>query len=128
MIATAILEGCDIVEAEDYVRQLSLIFTGQSDYLETTSTYGGGAVNRLGWIKVKHFCPAWVGKTVDEFHDALVVSRTSKRHEVEMCYYEFIRGEIPRSHEERLSKDQLRIAEMIWANRSNNHTSLEDYD
>lgn len=110
MISVSILEDIDVIQSTDYVRQLSLTFEGQSDYLATTATYGGGAINRLGWIPAKYFCPFWVGKTVKEFRSRM---EATGRHSSEVCDYEFIRGDIPKSHLEKLTKKQIEIAEMI---------------
>jgi hypothetical protein len=104
MISCAILEDNDLIEASDLVRQLSLVYSGQSDYLETSSTYGGGPVNRLGWIPAWIYCPAWVGKKVGDFKRRMP------------CNHEFLRGTVPEAHMERLSRDQMRIAKMGWRN------------
>lgn len=89
MKTVGILEPSDRIEAGDLVRQLALSYEGQSDYLATNATYGGGRINRLGWIAVGEFCPAWIGKTVGEFNRALRAS------------HEFVRGPVPKAHLER---------------------------
>jgi len=94
-----LLEESDTIRATDWIRQLSLIYTGQSDYLATSNTYGGSPMNRLGWIRVDHYCPFWVGKTVGEYNHAM---EGKDRHAVEKCQFEFIRGMIPKSHMESL--------------------------
>lgn len=99
MIAVGILEDHDTIDADDCVRQLSLIFTGQSDYLATTSTYGGSPINRLGWIRADTFCPFWVGKKVGDFRRAML---GRDRHATEVSDYEFVRGPVPKLHMERL--------------------------
>lgn len=96
MIAVHILERADVIQSTDFVRQLSLTYEGQSDYLAANATYGGGRINRLGWIPAKEVCPFWVGKTVGEFNDAM--AGFLGRHESEVAAYEFIRGPIPSSH------------------------------
>lgn len=118
MITVQILEDEDRILKEDFVRQLSLTFEGQSDYLATSSTYGGSAVNRLGWVPAKYHCPAWVGKTVGEFRKAVL---KLGRHSTETCNYEFIRGKIPANHLEKLTKSQLKIANMVWENQKDEH-------
>lgn len=90
-----LLEPDDTITADCFVRQLSLVFDGQSDYLSTKSTYGGSPLNRLGWIPAREFCPAWVGKTVGEFLKAM---NPDHRHASEKCGYEFVVGDLPRSH------------------------------
>ena len=91
------LEESDTIEATDWVRQLSLTYTGQSDYLETTSIYGGGRINRTGWMTAAEVCPYWVGRTVGEFNEG---ADFKHRHQSEVSAYEFIRGDIPVSHVE----------------------------
>ncbi len=112
MINIGLLEDQDVIKAEDLVRQLSLIYDGQSDYLATNATYGGSPMNRLGWIPAKMFCPAWVGKKVSEFRKAMM---GRDRHEVEMSDYEFVRGEVPKNHLEKLTKEELKIAQMFFS-------------
>lgn len=95
MIAVHILEHHDVIQETDYVRQLSLVFDGQSDSLITTNPYSGHRINRLGWILASEECPYWVGRTVGEYNDGM---QFDGRHDSELCRYEFIRGEIPDSH------------------------------
>lgn len=90
-----LLEDEDLIEASDYVRQLDLLYTGQSDYLATRSTYGGSPINHLKWIEVSRSCPAWVGKTVGEFRNVML--DTWRPHQ-EVPDYEFIRGTLPADH------------------------------
>lgn len=90
-----LLEDEDVIEAGDYVRQLSLIYTGQSDHLATTTTYGGFPINHLEWIEAHRAYPAWVGKTVGEIRKQVL--DMWKPHQ-EVSDYEFIRGPIPESH------------------------------
>ncbi len=96
-INVKLLEDDDVIQSGDWGRQLSLTFTGQSDYLATISTYGGSRINRLRWMLAKEICPAWIGKTVAEFNKAM---NPDYRHAVENSMYEFVRGEIPRRHQE----------------------------
>lgn len=105
MITIQLLEDNDVIQADDLVRQLSLMYSGQSDYLETISTYGGGPVNRLGWIPAKYTCPFWVGKTVGEFTQRMGRFGSD---------YEFVRGKVPNTHLEKLTKSQLKIAQSTW--------------
>ena len=97
MITIHMLEDSDIIEGTDFVRQLSLTFVGQSDTLMTTSTYGGTRINRTGWMLAAEVCPAFVGKTVIEFNRGMDFKH---RHHIEVSQYEFIRGDIPLSHQE----------------------------
>jgi len=90
-----LLEPDDTITADCFVRQLSLVFDGQSDYLPTKSTYSGFPLNRLGWIPASEYCPAWIGKTVGEFNKAM---NKPHRHASEKCGYEFVVGDLPRSH------------------------------
>lgn len=111
MIVVNILEDQDTIQPDDFVRQLHLTFTGQSDYLETNSTYGGFPVNRLGWVPAKFICPYWVGKTVGEFRNKML---GRNRHAVELSDYEFIRGKVPASHCEKLTKEERKGCESVW--------------
>ena len=97
MISVSILEPDDVIKSTDYVRQLSLVFTGQSDFLATTNTYNGKPMNRLGWMQAKDVCPFFVGKTVKEFN-----TTPSARHATETFRYEVIRGNLPLSHLEKI--------------------------
>lgn len=97
MITLHMLEDTDVIEATDWVRQLSLTYQGQSDTLMTTSTYGGSRINRLGWMLAAEVCPAFVGKTAGEFNRGMDFKH---RHQVEVTQYEFIRGAVPVSHHE----------------------------
>lgn len=90
-----ILEPDDTITADCFVRQLGLIFDGQSDYLSTKTTYSGSPLNRLGWIRASEYCPAWVGKTAGEFNK---VMNKAHRRASEKCGYEFVIGNLPRSH------------------------------
>lgn len=95
MITVQILENEDVIKKGDFVRQLQLHYEGQSDYLATVSTYGGRRINRLGWIPVTEYCPAWIGKTVEELSLATTKGNADlKRYAI----YEFIRGEVPKRH------------------------------
>jgi hypothetical protein len=104
MITIQMLEDQDVIQADDLVRQLSLMYEGQSDYLMTTSTYGGGPINRLKWVQAKYNCPFWVGKTVGTFNEKMERFGSG---------YEFIRGVVPAAHLERLTAGQMEIANMI---------------
>ncbi len=106
MITIQLLEAQDIILETDYTRQLSLLFTGQSDYLAKNSTYGGSPLNRLGWLPAKYQCPYWVGKTVGEFNTQML--------EISSIRYEFVRGAIPREHYEKLTREELRLLEYSW--------------
>lgn len=97
MITIHMLEDTDIIEATDWVRQLSLTYDGQSDTLLTTGTYGGTRINRLGWMLAAEVCPAWIGNTVGEFNTGMDFKH---RHMTEVSQYEFVRGAIPKSHQE----------------------------
>ena len=111
MIEVSILEDTDVIKENDFARQLSLVYDGQSDYLATNATYGGSPMNRLGWMPAKFVCPAWVGKTVGEFRKTML---GRDRHTVEMSNYEFVRGKVPTSHYERLTKEERKGCEFTW--------------
>lgn len=102
MITVQVLEPTDTIEPNDWVRQLSLHYDGQSDYLPRNNTYSGKPMNRMGWIIAQFVCPFWVGKTVSEFTE-----RTG-------LPYEFVRGPIPVSHQEELTaEEQARLMRLF---------------
>lgn len=88
MKTVQILEPSDVIQADDFIRQLFLDYDGQSDYLPTSSAYSGRRINRLGWIRASEMCPAWVGKSV----------QNACMDEFNTPSHEFMRGDIPRSH------------------------------
>lgn len=90
-----LLEDADVIQSTDYVRQLELLFEGQSDHISTTSTYGGGPLNHLTWIEVHRWCPAWVGRTVGEFRARMA---SMERPHQQVPGYEFVRGVVPTAH------------------------------
>jgi len=87
------LEGDDIIKSGDLVRQLALEYNGQSDYLETTSTYSGGRISRLGWLTVNEFMPAIIGKTLNEYYSNKWLYPPSQ--------LEIVRGDVPKSRSDR---------------------------
>lgn len=125
MISVSILENQDIIQEDDCVRQLSLVYTGQSDYLATNATYGGSPMNRLGWLPAKFVCPAWVGKSVGEFRKTML---GRDRHAVEMSNYEFVRGQVPTSHYEKLSKEEINGCEFTWNLFNESRLKNESYN
>ena len=92
MIQLQLLELTDIIQADDWVRPLKLIYDGQSDYLQTSSTYGGCRINRLGWIKASEYIPYWVGKTLKQYYN--------KKWSYPPPQLEIVRGQIPFHHQE----------------------------
>lgn len=99
MITVNILEAEDVILPTDYVRQLTLLYNGQSDYVETTSCYGGGRINRMGWIRADEAVPAWCGSTVGTITSRLAELAGGTRNGV---LYEFVRGSVPSAHLEPL--------------------------
>lgn len=93
-VRVEILTSEDILRGDDLCRPLSATFDGQSDTFQTVATYGGGPINHFGWVPVDAVCPAWVGKSVGQFHTAL-----NKLHH-STPDYEFLRGDVPLSHME----------------------------
>lgn len=67
MFKVFILEDCDTITNECFVRPLQLTREGLSDYVPSTSVYGGGPINRLTWTPVTRTHPFWVGKTVGDY-------------------------------------------------------------
>ena len=91
MLNVQILEPHDVMMADDLVRQLAVVFDGQSDGFMETSTYGGYRINRMGWIKVSEMLPAWVGRTMDDYNSSGVTR---------LGQFEVIRGDVPDGHME----------------------------
>jgi hypothetical protein len=118
MISIQMLEDSDIIEATDWVRQLSLTYDGQSDTLLTTGTYGGSRINRLGWMLAAEVCPAFVGKTVGKFNRGMDFKH---RHMTEVSQYEFIRGNVPKSHlepgEPKVFPDFIPVQKQVFGHR-----------
>jgi len=87
-----ILEDNDILQENDWCRQLGIAREGQSDIVSDWGTYGGQPINRMKWIPVSIILPYWVGKTVGEYNNGLD----------KLIYYhpkfEFLRGELPKHH------------------------------
>ena len=106
-VTVQILGSTDIIRSTDYVRQLSLTYDGQSDTVEQSATYGGAPINRLGWIPVAVSCPAWSGKTVQEFYDAVDRFYATRNKNS----FEFIRGNIPLRHLEPLTVSEIKTAQ-----------------
>ena len=95
MIQIGLLEDQDVIEGFDFMRQLDLLYEGQSDHLPTKSTYGGSPINHMEWLEVHRACPAWIGMTVGEIRQwSLGMNKQHQR----FPDYEFVRGNIPRSH------------------------------
>ncbi len=88
MIAVQILEPHDFVYEDDWCRPLSLctMSGGHSDDYSFKSMYSGTPENNVEWVRVGAVLgEGWIGCTVKEIN---------KR----MMRYEFIRGDIPKSH------------------------------
>jgi hypothetical protein len=90
MIKIEILENKDVIKSGDFVRQLALQYDGQSDYLPTTNTYSGDRMNRLGWITVDEFMPAFIGKRLKDYY--------LREWHYPPLQLEIVRGCIPRNH------------------------------
>lgn len=102
MIQIGLLENHDVIEESDWYRQTNLSYGGiYGDQLYFNSTYGGAPENRLKWLPAKYGCYQWVGLTVGE-----VKARMQKFHGVE-----FIRGPLPRYHQEHLTAKEIANAQ-----------------
>lgn len=96
MIQVAILEDEDTILGTDFVRQLKLEYVGQSDVLLLENNYSRKPINYLTWLEVSRAgMDYWVGRTVGEFRSGMLAME--KQHQP-VSDYEFIRGEIPKSH------------------------------
>ena len=92
MISVQILEDNDTIQATDWCRPLNLITMsgGHSDYYSFSNTYTGRPENNVKWVRVGDLFDAWIGKTVKEY------SKISVKTGI---WYEFVRGEVPISHQ-----------------------------
>ena len=93
MVTVQILESFDKVDPEDWCRPLSItsMSGGMSDSYSFKSCYTGSPKNNVKWVKVKYiFGKCWHGCMVKDFLKG-------------MQAYEFIRGDIPKSHRENLA-------------------------
>jgi hypothetical protein len=89
MLTVQLLENEDTIKPNDWCRPLFLITMsgGMSDSMSFKSCYGGIPENNVEWCKVKHvFGKPWFGSTVAEVKNMMQEE------------YEFIRGDIPKSH------------------------------
>lgn len=94
-IKIEILDSNDRIEATDFIRYLDIEYVGQSDTVETRSTYGGTPINFFRWVPVNRFCPHFIGKKVKKFEEAMYSIEKPHQH---VARYEFARGEIPAEH------------------------------
>jgi len=88
MKQVSILEDDDTIHPDDWCRPLDItsMSGGMSDHYSFKSCYTGSPENNTEWTKVKCVIgECWFGKTVKQF------SRVGLR-------YEFIRGDVPKSH------------------------------
>lgn len=93
MITVKILEDDDVIYAEDWCRPLQIVSMsgGSSDHYSFKSQYTGCPENNVEWVKVKDVIGScWFGKTVLQFHKDL--EKFNSR-------YEFVRGDVPKSHQ-----------------------------
>ena len=91
-----ILNDMDVLQAGDFARPLELEYTGQSDYLATTNTYGGTPMNHMRWVQLERLeLTRWIGKTVLEFNT--LMDSLSKPHQP-YSHYEFCRGALSKDH------------------------------
>lgn len=92
MITIQILEDKDIMLPEDWCRPLQLISMsgGMSDSYSFASQYSGRPENNVKWCKVKYTIgKVWYNREIGDFIAAMKELRT----------YEFVRGDIPHSHQ-----------------------------
>ena len=86
MITISILEDNDVIGPDDWCRPLSIVSMngGMSDYYEF-----GPTNNNVRWQRVKYVLgKPWHGCTAEKIGHGLG----------KYCQYEFVRGEVPRSH------------------------------
>ena len=88
MIKIDILEGDDIIQADDYCRPLKIMQDDWSDSVMFSCTYSGLPCNNLKWTKVSDVLgKCWHGKPVKEYN-----------HKDKRFPEEFARGAIPKEH------------------------------
>lgn len=93
MKSVFVLEAHDVIDKNDWCRPLEITSMdgGRSDYFSFKNQYSGTPQNNVKWVRVKdQFGSIWFGKTVLEFTKMGLL-------------YEFIRGDIPKSHAENMS-------------------------
>lgn len=114
MIAVQFLEATDVFLPDDWCRPLDIVTMsgGHSEDYSFKSCYSGTPENNVKWTRVRDVIGGvWRGATVGAFNRRGFTK------------YEFVRGEIPRTH--RLSMGDYRSLEDTWK------TALvedEDYD
>lgn len=88
MITIQILEETDTIESTDWCRPLQLMtMSAWSDGYSFKSMYSGRPENNVKWVRAKDvFGSGWFGCTIKEL-DATGIK------------YEFVRGNIPLSHQ-----------------------------
>ena len=90
MITVQILEGDDRIDGDDWFRPLQISSMSMSGGYSFKSPYAGTPENNAEWVKVKRVLgKPWFGETIKSFEKAM--ERTGLR-------YEFVRGDIPKSH------------------------------
>ena len=98
MISVSMLEPTDIIQATDWCRPLYLasMSGGQGDGYSFKCQYSGAPENNTKWVRVKMVLgKCWIGATVKHYHAAMSPFGRA---------YEFVRGDIPKSH--RLTKKE----------------------
>ncbi len=102
MISVSILEPADIVQKTDWCRPLRLVTMsgGMSDYYSIESI-GGNPENNVRWCRVNQVLgEMWYGKTAKE------INASFDRF---FGGYEFMRGDVPKSHQYGLTKSELSV-------------------
>ena len=92
MISVQLLESSDTIDPDDWCRPLVLITMsgGYSDVMSFSNPYSGSPANNAKWVRAKHVIgKPWMGKTVGQFNRVMGDCGSP---------YEFVRGDIPRSH------------------------------
>lgn len=117
MITIQILERNDEILPTDWCRPLSLrtMSGGHSDYFSFESCYNGQPENNVKWVNVHQiFGEVWYNKKLSELNDTLRKYGGSG--------YEFVRGEIPVSHQYGITARDASIAyELYLGNTISTH-------
>lgn len=115
MITVQILEDHDIILATDWCRPLLLITMtgGHSDYYSFESMYTGQPENNVTWVTADQILGEhWIGQTVGEYNAA--ISHCGPE-------YEFLRGDVPASHQYGKTNRQLSEEHETWIQTTKVH-------
>lgn len=99
MITVQLLEDSDLIQSTDWCRPLQLVpMSEYSDSYSFVSMFSGTPENNVRWCRVEQvFGDIWFGEPVWKIN-------------ADCMPHEFIRGNIPKSHQYGLTKQELKLA------------------